>query len=379
MSAALRGVLLIDKPKGFTSHDVVARVRRLFKTKEVGHAGTLDPMAEGLLVILLGEATKLSPYITADDKSYVAQMDFGYSTDTLDTEGEVTFRCESMDLSQRVITEAAQKLVGDLRLPVPIYSAVKLHGRKLYEYARSGQEVDIPIRTMRFYSSEVVEASPQSLKVKLACEKGAYIRAWVGQLGEDLGVGATMTALVRQSSGPFDLSQSISLDALTQLAEEKGVSLIHRKESVPVQSVQSENLLNPHSQNRTATTSQEIKGQEGKKDMQLASPSSKSGADQALEAFLDQVQKSSYFIPIEQCLSGRFYRLDSFEERLMKNGQIAHSLEKRLVPQVHEVLRTQKDQLLRIFTHKTGEGDKLKALIAIRHDHPRPKLLRVFN
>ncbi len=318
MSAALRGVLLIDKPKGLTSHDVVARIRRLFKTKEVGHAGTLDPMAEGLLVILLGEATKLSPYITADDKSYVAQMDFGYSTDTLDTEGEVTFRCESMDLNQKAITEAAQKLVGDLRLPVPIYSAVKLHGRKLYEYARSGQEVDIPIRTMRFYSSEVVETSPQSLKVKLACEKGAYIRAWVGQLGEDLGVGATMTALVRQSSGPFDLSQSISLDALTRLAEEKA-------------------------------------------------------------AFLDEVRKSSYFIPIEQCLSGRFYRLDSFEERLMKNGQIAHSLEKRLIPQVHEVLRTQKDQLIRVFTHKTGEGDKLKALIAIRQDHPRPKLLRVFN
>ncbi|MCO5113861.1 MAG: tRNA pseudouridine(55) synthase TruB [Bdellovibrionaceae bacterium] len=377
MSAALRGVLLIDKPKGFTSHDVVARVRRLFKTKEVGHAGTLDPMAEGLLVILLGEATKLSPYITADDKSYVAQMDFGYSTDTLDTEGEVTFRSESMDLNQTAITEAAQKLVGDLRLPVPIYSAVKLHGRKLYEYARSGQEVDIPIRTMRFYSSEVVEVSPKSLKVKLACEKGAYIRAWVGQLGEDLGVGATMTALVRQSSGPFDLSQSISLEALTKLAEEKGVSLIHRKESQPPQPTQIpaaplssriQTLMTPPSQT-----------QETRKAAPLASQPRESVTDQALEAFLDEVQKSSYFIPIEQCLSGRFYRLDSFEERLMKNGQIAHSLEKRLVPQVHEVLRTQKDQLIRIFTHKTGEGDKLKALITIRHDQPRPKLLRVFN
>lgn len=349
--STLRGVLLIDKPKGFTSHDVVARIRRLFKTKEVGHAGTLDPMAEGLLVVLLGEATKLSSYVTAEDKSYIAQMDFGYSTDTLDTEGEVNYRCEKLDLSQEQITQAATRLVGDLRLPVPIYSAVKLHGRKLYEYARSGQDVEIPVRTMRFYRSEVIEVSPESLRVKLDCEKGAYIRAWVGQLGEDLGAGATMTGLVRQSSGAFQLKDGIGLEALTEVAEQYGLRLLNRDDR-----------------------------QKTKVDEVLAGASrAPTDEETALAQFLSFVETQPFFVPIEKCISGRFFRLDSFEERLMKNGQIAHSLEKRLVPFVHEALKSQKDQVIRVFTVDRKAGDQLRALIGIRHDSPRPKILRVFN
>lgn len=361
----LRGVLLIAKPKGFTSHDVVARVRRIFKTKEVGHAGTLDPMAEGLLVVLLGEATKLSAYVTADDKSYVAGMDFGYSTDTLDTEGQVISEVADFDLSQEQITHAAQNLVGDLRLPVPIYSAVKLHGRKLYEYARSGQEVDIPVRQMKFYTSEVLEVNPKSLKVRLACEKGAYIRAWVGQMGEDLGVGATMTSLVRESSGSFKLSQSIGLEDLTNLAESFGVSLLQKlKKAEPVQ--------------KSAPTSSSRSSFQKDEGDDAGDSVTRDPLEESLDKFLQHVQAQSFFVPLEKCMQGRFLRLDSFEDRLMKNGQIAHSLEKRLVPLIHDCINQKKDHILRLFSMNKGR-EELRALVAITTASPRPKILRVFH
>lgn len=316
----IRGAILLNKPKGLTSHDVVHRIRKIFKTKEVGHAGTLDPMAQGLLVILLGEATKLSNYVTSEDKGYLASLELGYCTDTLDTEGEVISKTENFDLTREEIAGQAQALVGDLKLPVPIYSAVKLNGRKLYEYARSGDEVTVPVRTMRFYSSDVVDVTPKTLQVRLTCEKGAYIRAWVSKLGDNLSVGATMTDLVRETSGRFSLQQSIDLEALKQQAEE--------------------------------------------------APSH--------EEFLAHTQSQSYFWPVEKCVAGRFFRLDGFEERLMKNGQIAHSLAKRLVPCIHECMKTKKDQILRIFVVKEGK-DQLLALIQIHHQYPKPKILRVFN
>lgn len=317
--SSLRGALLINKPKGFTSHDVVGKVRKIFKTKEVGHTGTLDPMAEGLLILLLGEATKISNYILSEDKSYIADLDLGYTTDTLDLEGQVLSKSESFDISKEQMLEAAKKLTGDLQLEVPIYSAVKINGKKLYDYARQGQQIQTPVRVMRFHKAEVLKTEIQSMTVKLSCEKGAYIRAWVDQLGKDLQVGATMTGLVRQTIGAFSLDDSVDLKTLSELSDKAEFS-----------------------------------------------------------GFIKDIEKKSFFIPLEKCLKGAFFRLDTFDTRLMKNGQIPNSLNKRLTPVINQCLKQQKDQILRVFSSEQGK-DKLVALIEVAIKNPKPKILRVFN
>lgn len=317
--SGIHGALLVNKPKGMTSHDVVYKVRKAFKIKEVGHAGTLDPIAEGVLVLLLGEATKVSRYITAEDKTYKASLDLGYTTDTLDVDGEIIKKHADFDLTEDEILRQAHSQVGELKLKVPMYSAVKVDGKKLYDYARSGENIEAPVRSMQFYKSEVLKLTPSSLQVRLECEKGAYIRAWIDQLGQDLKVGATMTALVRESSGRFQLEQCIELDELMQKAQSLGA----------------ENLIK-------------------------------------------EICLEPCFYPLEDCVQGPFFRLDAFEKRLMENGQIAHTLAKRMVPYVHDCIQSNTEQIIRIFTYQNGK-DHLQALVQIPKDRPKPKILRVFK
>ena len=209
------GVLLIDKASGCTSHDVVYKVRKLLGVRQVGHAGTLDPLASGLMVIMVGQATKISNLLLSDEKGYEVGIRLGTETDTFDVTGN-TVRVrptEHLDLAQ--IKEAIERLQGEIPLEIPAFSAVKVDGKKLYEYARQKEEVPILVRTSRFYNLRILELGQNICRLQFECSKGAYVRAWVHQLGQDLGCGASVETLRRLKSGPFLIEQAIPLPGLS--------------------------------------------------------------------------------------------------------------------------------------------------------------------
>jgi tRNA pseudouridine55 synthase len=210
---SIHGLLLINKPSGMTSHDVVARVRRILGTKSVGHSGTLDPMASGLMVLLIGEATKLSQYILERNKAYRVRAQLGIRTDTLDTTGQILETWPQRPDPDQV-RETALRLVGEMELEVPIFSAAKVDGKKLYEYARAGESVQVPKKVMNFFDLQVEEQGADWIDLFLRCSKGSFIRAWVDQLGRSLNIGAAMSRLERTESLPYFLHQAITLEEL---------------------------------------------------------------------------------------------------------------------------------------------------------------------
>jgi tRNA pseudouridine55 synthase len=210
----LHGLLLINKPAGITSHDVVARTRRILQTKSVGHSGTLDPIASGLMVLLIGEGTKLSQYILERNKAYRVRAQLGIRTDTLDTTGTV-LETNTGDLPPPdLVRHEALKLAGEFELPIPIFSAAKVEGRKLYEYAREGKEVEIPKKLMNFFDLKIEDQGPDWIDVFIRCSKGSFIRTWVSILGDNLKVGAAMSRLERVESMPYSLDQAITFEEL---------------------------------------------------------------------------------------------------------------------------------------------------------------------
>jgi tRNA pseudouridine55 synthase len=222
----MNGVLLIDKPTGLTSHDVVYQVRRTLGIRGIGHAGTLDPLADGLLVLLVGEATKVSDYLLNGDKGYHVTVRLGISTDSMDSTGKV-LREREVTCDDARIQAAVQSLQGDLALQVPVHSAVKVDGKKLYEFAHRGQTPpsEIPVRKMHFYGIELEgREEPASIRVRLQCSKGSFVRAWANHLGEELGCGGTVSALRRWRSTPYDVGQAITLETLTERWEARSES-----------------------------------------------------------------------------------------------------------------------------------------------------------
>ena len=214
------GVLLVHKDQGVTSHDVVDQLRKIFKQRSIGHAGTLDPMAEGLLVMLLGQGTKLSVYILNQDKSYSLTMQFGLKTDTFDKEGKV-LKNESVSLKKEEVEKALKASCGSLELKVPHFSAVKVRGRKLYSYARAGEEVEAPRKKMIFYDLKIHTIQSDQAQVSLSCAKGGYVRSWVNFIGEQLGVGACLIQMTRTVSHPFHLSQSLRVSEIESRLKER--------------------------------------------------------------------------------------------------------------------------------------------------------------
>lgn len=206
----MHGLLLIHKESGMTSHDVVAKARRVLKTKAIGHTGTLDPMASGLMVLLVGEATKLSQYILEQNKAYRLTAKLGETTDTLDSTGKITSTSDKV-VSRDEVAKEIHQLQGDLQLPVPIYSATKVDGKKLYEYAREDKPVEVPIKKMTFFDLKIECQGDKEVCVFMRCSKGAFVRAWIHRLGEVLGTGAVMTALERTESMPYTLDQALKL------------------------------------------------------------------------------------------------------------------------------------------------------------------------
>ncbi|WP_413294330.1 tRNA pseudouridine(55) synthase TruB [Bdellovibrio sp. HCB185ZH] len=223
VSVDFNGLLLVDKPSGISSHDVVSRLRRIMGTKSVGHSGTLDPMASGLMACLINEATKLSQYILEGDKGYRVRIQFGIRTDTLDTTGE-TLETKPVNLVQETLLAEAMKLQGEMEVEVPIYSAIKVQGKKLYEYARQEKDVVIPKKVMNFWDVQFLGMGEDWAEFDLRCSKGSYIRTWVDLLGQALGCGAAMSALRRTYSAPYHLQQGQTLEAIEECVKKNTFS-----------------------------------------------------------------------------------------------------------------------------------------------------------
>lgn len=208
------GFLNVYKPVGMTSHDVVSKLRKLTNIKQIGHTGTLDPFAEGVLPVCIGKATRLIEFLE-DDKEYLATVQFGVSTTTYDREGEVIYTSDKKLVSEDV-KNALKAFEGEISQLPPIYSAIKVKGKKLYEYARSGQEVEIKPRKVTIENIELksFDEKLQQAEILIKCSKGTYIRSIANDLGQKLECGAHLIKLVRTQAGRFRIENSVNLEFL---------------------------------------------------------------------------------------------------------------------------------------------------------------------
>lgn len=216
----MNGILLIDKEKGMTSHDVVNKVRRILGTRKVGHTGTLDPIATGLIPVLVGEGTKISNYIVADDKEYIGTAVFGSEYTTYDITGDVLAKTDNIPSDEDVI-KYIDNLKGKITQKPPIYSAIKVKGKKLYEYARAGIEVEIPEREVEIFETEILNNKLGEVCFRVKCSSGTYIRSLIQSMGRDLSSYAAMSDLRRTKVGVFNVEDAISLDDLEKLSREE--------------------------------------------------------------------------------------------------------------------------------------------------------------
>jgi len=221
----LSGILLIDKPAGPSSFDVVRRVRKALKVRKAGHAGTLDPFATGLLLLCLGEATKLVPFLMPEPKTYRAMVKLGEETDTQDPTGQVTARSEKLPGPEE-ICEAAARFAGEIEQTPPMYSALHHQGERLYKMARRGETVPVKPRQVTIYELQVEEVALPLVAMTVTCSQGTYIRTLAADLGRALGCGAHLAALRRLAVGPFQAEQALALAALEDMAPEEITSRI---------------------------------------------------------------------------------------------------------------------------------------------------------
>jgi len=236
------GILNVNKPKGWSSFDVVALVRRLVRETtgdrrcRVGHAGTLDPAAEGVLPVCLGQATRLVEYLVEEPKTYRAAIRLGVSTDTYDAWGTVTATADPSGVSRERAAEALREFVGEVWQVPPMYSAVKREGVPLYRYARAGQEVERQPRRVVIRRLELLDFEPPLLHIEVECGRGAYIRTLAYDLGERLGCGAHLDSLLRTRIGPFGLDEASDPDALRQaFRDDRWADLLHAPDAVLLQ------------------------------------------------------------------------------------------------------------------------------------------------
>ena len=223
------GLIIVDKPAGWTSHDVVARIRRLAGTRRVGHAGTLDPMATGVLVVGVEKATRLLGHLTLTDKDYLATIRLGQATDTADAEGTVVSAAPASDVSAETLAAAVSALTGPIQQVPPAVSAIKVGGQRAYKLARAGAPPVLPARTVTVRSFVITGARSHGelmdVDAAVTCSSGTYVRALARDLGDALGVGGHLTMLRRTRVGPYDLSAARSLDDLASDLDQPGAGL----------------------------------------------------------------------------------------------------------------------------------------------------------
>ena len=228
----INGIVVVDKEPGYTSHDVVAKLRGICGQKKIGHTGTLDPQATGVLPVCLGSATKLCDMLTDRDKEYVAELLLGVETDTQDVTGEV-FQRRPVEMRETEVRRACESFTGRYEQVPPMYSALKINGRKLCDLAREGKEVERKARPVTIYELEILECSLPVVKMRVACSKGTYIRTLCDDIGRALGCGGAMKSLRRTKAGGFTLKEAFTLEQLQQLKDQGRLTDIVR----PVDSV----------------------------------------------------------------------------------------------------------------------------------------------
>ncbi|MBP5276759.1 MAG: tRNA pseudouridine(55) synthase TruB [Lachnospiraceae bacterium] len=214
------GLINVYKEPGFTSMDVVAVLRGILKQKKIGHTGTLDPQAEGVLMVCLGNATKLCTFLEDKDKEYVCRMLLGTTTDTEDTTGNIVSNVSVDDLSNEDVESAIKSFVGDIKQVPPMYSALKKDGKKLYELARQGIEIEREAREIKIYDIEIMEIAMPYVTFLVKCSKGTYVRSLCRDIGEKLGVGACMDHLTRTAVSFFTIDNALKLSDIERLAKE---------------------------------------------------------------------------------------------------------------------------------------------------------------
>ncbi|GGX44831.1 tRNA pseudouridine(55) synthase TruB [Saccharospirillum salsuginis] len=225
----INGIVLVDKPAGWSSNAVLQKVRWLFQAQKAGHTGALDPLATGLLPVCLGEATKFTRFLLDADKAYLTTARLGIRTETLDAEGEVTDTAPVPALDAATIEQLlAERFTGDIEQVPPMYSALKRDGKKLYELAREGKAVELEPRPVTIHALSLERLGTDELDLAVACSKGTYIRTLVDDIGQALGCGAHVSALRRTRHGHFSLEGAISLDALIEQGESEGCEALDR-------------------------------------------------------------------------------------------------------------------------------------------------------
>lgn len=216
------GFLVVDKPAGWTSHDVVGRVRRLVGERQVGHAGTLDPAATGVLPVAVGHATKLLPFIDNTDKTYIATVRFGVATDSGDRDGKLVASSPADTITEERIQSVLDRFRGEIDQAPPMHSAIRIGGRRLYEHARAGAAVDIPVRRVTVHSLAMVKWRHPEAVIRVSCSAGTYVRSLARDLGDSLETGAMLSRLTRTAAGQFRLDRAISVHDLEERLERWG-------------------------------------------------------------------------------------------------------------------------------------------------------------
>jgi len=212
----LEGIIVVNKPKGITSFDVIRKLKKILKTKKIGHTGTLDPLATGVMLMCVGKATKLASDLEAKDKVYIADFDIGYATDTYDIEGKKIAE-NIIEVSKENLEQSIKKFVGNIKQVPPMYSAIKIDGNKLYHLARKGIEVERPERDVTIEYINLLDFKDNKAKIETKVSKGCYIRSLIYDIGQDLGTYATMTALQRKQVGDYSLENSYSLEQIEEM------------------------------------------------------------------------------------------------------------------------------------------------------------------
>lgn len=225
----INGAIVVNKPKDWTSHDVVAKMRGVYSQKRIGHTGTLDPMATGVLVICLGKATKLVEIITGMEKTYEVEFILGYETDTEDSTGKI-IQSSDKKVSSEMIYECISKFIGEQKQLPPMYSAIKIDGKHLYDIAREGKVVERKERAINIYGISEVRIEDEIVKMQVCCSKGTYIRSLVRDIGRNLGTFATMTKLVRTKVGSYSIDQAYSIE---NIQSNKNDVIINVEELIP--------------------------------------------------------------------------------------------------------------------------------------------------
>lgn len=223
----MNGIINVLKPPGMMSNGVVVFLRRVLGVKKIGHTGTLDPGAAGVLPICVGRCTRLSDYIMNHEKTYIAEISFGKSTDTLDAYGKMTAERPS-SVSESELSDVCKGFIGEIEQLPPMYSAIKINGKKLYQIARSGKDADVPVRKVNIYSIDILKKTgAQSWLLKVRCSKGTYVRTLLKDIGEKLGELAYTSFLMRESSGGYCVNDAYTLDEIRSMAENGDFSFIN--------------------------------------------------------------------------------------------------------------------------------------------------------